>query len=1091
MGFRRVEVSCLASWLSPSLMTIVPAAWLGYSRHGMAFASGSYQGSPLSSAKTSSKDFWEVLRNNISREPQPRHWELFKYARDNPLRSQEGGRGGTRQRLGLAPHLDNLHSLPRHPPLPLDRDPGLVTTLSADKCDMANMLHDWLHQEVYLKLLMGHSWLWDKFKSRGPGLALDAWVGIYEDNGSSFDMIMDEPGPDKRCFVQIIQNSPFTISDGRHYIEAIVSKECLRVFRKQNNAKDLERECLHDIVTVRKFRLRFTSHGRPRAKLQIVLEEVAWQGGSGTGTFGHPKPIIDDKYIKVELEKLQQVQDKCDKHAGGFTKIHGASAKGPTPNNKDDPGAGSTMLHSQIPFATQVEQPNKHEKPLLHEGNNQDLSSARLISLVNVREDQEKPATAATGTSTGGQALLMLLSKSKDRSRLNRDTVGTTNRLSAQNVVEDQIFETADASQPRPRGERDIERYSLPDRHTQLHTSPQNVTDEQLINIGNVPRAFPIEGNLGIQSSIPIGHISTPSHKHDIYYTEAEWMKDYIFNHDSAVVDRDQRKLLARKDTWQKPEPPHRFPAGNIPIKTLVELGGTVAEDVNIEPDLDSGEDDNKDAQPDLDQEIHSEPSSTPESVYEEPASSLHSWSALPSPQPPKIPAQEVNMWPPDSSLPTVKDAVQNAKSTPILHAQYLGQDNACHREDTEAITNNVQSHGHDEENPQLSSLPSGSFRDDSDGDMEFAVPQALGRDAVVENKSSLNQTRADITSVDASTQPSVVVQVKETPYIKGKNAQSILNFNGLSVERQPSSGSSEETNATSIVYSACNDPNSSASLIDLRKEDVTRYPIDQELRVEETIVGGNVDSMTTLEPTAVHLDPIASILQPKRGPEESPRKIDPRQSKRREIKIVDFGSNSPTIRSPSHIYLQQKKTFIKEDREKRRLAPAVASPSAPIHKQAHFSTPFDAGPESADKDIIKRPNRSESVRQSIEPLNQLSRSRTSMSVQSDDGTASVLKSFKSEYPEYTGDRKHFLDLCRQILQLRLDNNLIPNEQWDDYIVRNRVDYKAYAVRRIASGDDVLPYLEYYRSRVKKVSYGKGVVADVATVRKAIRELEK
>jgi hypothetical protein len=86
-----------------------------------------------------------------------------------------------------------------------------------------------------------------------------------------------------------------------------------------------------------------------------------------------------------------------------------------------------------------------------------------------------------------------------------------------------------------------------------------------------------------------------------------------------------------------------------------------------------------------------------------------------------------------------------------------------------------------------------------------------------------------------------------------------------------------------------------------------------------------------------------------------------------------------------------------------------------------------------------------------------------------------LFNDFREEYPEYTGDIEHFLNLCREIYFLDRDDEF-SHWNWDDYVIANRIRYAPYAEKAIVRGLSPLGYSEWYRRNTEHPQHIKGVL---------------
>jgi hypothetical protein len=105
-----------------------------------------------------------------------------------------------------------------------------------------------------------------------------------------------------------------------------------------------------------------------------------------------------------------------------------------------------------------------------------------------------------------------------------------------------------------------------------------------------------------------------------------------------------------------------------------------------------------------------------------------------------------------------------------------------------------------------------------------------------------------------------------------------------------------------------------------------------------------------------------------------------------------------------------------------------------------------------------------------------------------EDTSTTVFERFKAAYPEYTGKVQHFINQCRQMYELDREDKMVQKWLWDDYLIRNRIDYKDYAMQCMEEGEDVLPYLRYYKEFVRDPKFNKGILSDQDVLYQALVE---
>jgi hypothetical protein len=105
------------------------------------------------------------------------------------------------------------------------------------------------------------------------------------------------------------------------------------------------------------------------------------------------------------------------------------------------------------------------------------------------------------------------------------------------------------------------------------------------------------------------------------------------------------------------------------------------------------------------------------------------------------------------------------------------------------------------------------------------------------------------------------------------------------------------------------------------------------------------------------------------------------------------------------------------------------------------------------------------------------------------DTRLNIFESFKAAYQMYTGDVKHFQGQCKQMIKLDQEDKMVPKWQWDDFIIRNRTDYKKYLEECGDQGEDPEPYHRFYKDRIRDTIYRKGIIEGRPTLLQALKQL--
>ncbi|KAF2643249.1 hypothetical protein P280DRAFT_467306 [Massarina eburnea CBS 473.64] len=244
---------------------------------------------------------------------------------------------------------------------------------------------------------------------------------------------------------------------------------------------------------------------------------------------------------------------------------------------------------------------------------------------------------------------------------------------------------------------------------------------------------------------------------------EPEWLQGRIPISSSVRVPTRQQSLLDKAASWHDPLHPHRFPDANIPIEILEVIKERLRSSGEGNPTA-SGRSEPVGPSPSTNPEHENLLPDAEGADGAEPTLSQLSWSESsgsksPSPEPPGRLSKNDGVLPPDSSNDEGSHAVDSYK--PAVPSQ----------------------------NAQLPVLTeSSNEQNDSDDEMELDMPRGLGDDNFVSGPRSSRST--------------AVVQVKETPYAKSKNAAptSLVHESGKAPKG---------TSSTSVIYGTYNDSNS------------------------------------------------------------------------------------------------------------------------------------------------------------------------------------------------------------------------------------------------------------------------------------------
>ncbi|KAG9187675.1 hypothetical protein G6011_05546 [Alternaria panax] len=1029
------------------------------------------------------------------------------------------------------------------------------------------------------QLLLGNQWLQDrheKKKSRARPETAKLW-SAYHDNGSSLDTL-NYVHPKRNCALRL---SPLTLTDGQSQIISSFTPDCARDFFQRHPA--VPHLTTGATIAARKYTVRFTSYGPPPERLRLVLDRIDWLGescerlqlqGSATPTSLHACKQI--AHLLEQLRGIRELEDRrCLASDGADTEAEddaGADAMRLNDNMPDGNDPHSLMQDTQLPFGTQIAQPSR---PHTSENEPQFLGLNRLEPVMAGNTQRTEIRPGAANSDYGKQTyLLTLLTDGKTPSA----SIGAT--ASAPGFAQSAFSKPQSAAapttheSPRPPSDSLHEQSTLPEAEAE--------SGEVLTSMPNHGKKRTKEGRDFSPEDTNAAEDSRVE-EHDIQQIliedsssrrpECPWMKGFVFDSETLKVPRKQAEVLGRNTSWLKPQVGVQpFQDGNMPASIL--------KNIHLMADERAGTDNDEDA------DINSSPESpdpSPESLPhktqdKEPANiqdgdstaSQMSWEV--SPEPPAQPARPPQGLPPDSSNEKqASHSEHESASQPGSKGQQPSQPPVINISDDEDPVSPPSS-------PPVPAAPTGS---DEEMDMEESVPQALGEDLVQRTQPSSASDKLP----DAVLVRSPVVQVKETPYGKGQHASAPRNAQKPSRESKP-------TSSASIVHSTYDRPSASdltdlgifettkqypsdtqERTIDAERKEVevfhdkAKYADTDEIghveiqdvpdaedfnkQIARGIVAtqpppNDLDSESMPPPTS-HAIPHSMRLHPKNGRSEAsptvphlasqstkrklvalPTKSNRRQFKRRGIKIVGFGDDSPSDVDLLDSLRKDREESLRRYLEQRNSSTtSFESRSEPTSKPTDEHDPDAMNIDGVEETMKKEPSPSMSPRHqglydepsprraqsAANPASQPPKthppSRTRLhdthargqvpipaqpllisSENVDEGNnMTVFQSFKAAYPEYNGNEKHFENQCNQMYQLELEDKMVPKWQWDDFIIRNRTDYSQYAMDCINQGEDPEPYYRFYKDNIRGTLYNSGIIQNTKILQRALEEL--
>lgn len=890
---------------------------------------------------------------------------------------------------------------------------------------------------------------------------------------------------------------------------------------------------------MRKYSVRYTTYGPPVNKLLLLIHALDRQRRPCPDIVGSPTNILSSTRIAEQLDLLHETR------ALGDRKFEQEEAEGDSMMSRsrdmdlrgEDPLLDDRLLEpledSQTGFSTQIAHPprpnaiggtNANDDSL----NRDDVPSpgGNLIQPVNVRTRE----AVINDDDKMKQMLLSLINHGRpavvptETSPVYQSHEGRQGGLEAHHIN----------AGPSRSGSKRSPQLSINDQPTSIaklsrHTSQSEPDNHSLEEDGiNFP------SNESPSNTVaPV----TPERqaKPDIYTSGADWVGELQFDADSAQVMRNQQTLLNMTDSWAKPQPGYKFPDGSVPIEVYKEIAAIVeptnALDEEPEP-MDVEEPVSADAN-------HNDAVASEEDDED----SRVSWSSSPSPEAPNIPSRIRQALPPDSSFESLQNstpkntagagahsrgrALEDVPSSPPAEVAYINSDDEMDLEIPRGLGDESPMKSKARGMPLIAAQTSPEVPHSRSLVQVKDTPNAKEKSHGLQPRGSSSSQPNQIssgTSGDLSS-ASIVFGTYNDPTCLTNNA----------TKPNVSDGTlSTVTQETRAKVPADNDDIMTDEPLYAVRTHVSSMPL-QERRAQSPAPQISVEDEHAVEllssPASARLPPQSNrspVAQPmslldsnnrkspgvsstnsrstldveqpvKRKSDLSPSKTNPRPSKRREIKIFPFHSSSQDRMVD---YRKEKKASIERLRAERQntteshnLSGLQIRGSLGLQEPSANGDPYNSVLEhqpSTSRTPQGAQRRSQtSSTHTISPTPGRLRDGDQVSTQNlkQDSTASIFDTFKQAYPEYQGDITHFVNQCKQMYRHEMDDKMVPKWMWDDFLIRNRTDFKDYALQCMDAGEDPGPYIRYYKDHIQKTIYEKGVLKEVGTLVRALGEL--
>lgn len=88
-----------------------------------------------------------------------------------------------------------------------------------------------------------------------------------------------------------------------------------------------------------------------------------------------------------------------------------------------------------------------------------------------------------------------------------------------------------------------------------------------------------------------------------------------------------------------------------------------------------------------------------------------------------------------------------------------------------------------------------------------------------------------------------------------------------------------------------------------------------------------------------------------------------------------------------------------------------------------------------------------------------------------------ILERFRGAYPEYGGNEKQFVSLCRKIDALAKESRMLHKSLWDDFVIRHQKEYRAHLARCADEAEDPMPYEMFYSAEIDEPQFMRRILS--------------
>ncbi|KAI9689086.1 MAG: hypothetical protein M1822_000823 [Bathelium mastoideum] len=513
----------------------------------------------------------------------------------------------------------------------------------------------------------------------------------------------------------------------------------------------------------------------------------------------------------------------------------------------------------------------------------------------------------------------------------------------------------------------------------------------------------------------------------------SHWWADVEIRRSFVKVPADQQALLDRPDSWYPSQPGSRFPTANLPLHLLEELHAAAEKRTRHDLQKSQARNDETSSQGSVtasDAEVESNTGSEPSSEIEQPES---------DPDKPFASA----IWP-RSPLSDVSDALPSESSPPLPSVELPAQ------------STNSPSKRRISPQQQVSVDLYDSQSENS--------PTRHPKSPVTDEQTRSAHSRSSSENSDIAFTP--LQAVMETPL---QGIQMLDKSTSKSNQHSSPKASAPKYGATMIKRPGESLPHDSA---------VKRFKAQQSTENGSSSSAAIPDPfeykwkrknfLASLEKSSPQNNVTSSVRAATRSTQASP--------------IPTRVSTSPQA---SHNFRSDPDGdhYMNSD-----VSPQPASVGFDV-QSAITSSVDHPQPLRARNTQLEDPNQPHKLGHSTRPRQSYS-SRSATSSKQTQEVEDIYEQFTRAYGEYTGDRKHFHNLCKKLDSLQSERKAQHRSLWDDYIIRHKTDYVPYLARAAAEGEDPMTYEDFYRDEVDEPLTRERILGPV-TLKVAMEQLTR